>query len=79
MKFQELTEKEKVNVKKHIKEELTVDQKVKHLVEIVNPNQLDYKYKNGALLISGRLGRMDDNQINSMVIRNVKEKLKKAA
>jgi hypothetical protein len=74
MKYQELTEEEKVNVKKHIKGELPVNPKVG---DQLNPNQLEYQYKNGGLQISGKLRNMDTNQINSAVIRNVKDKLKK--
>lgn len=77
MKFQDLTENEKVNVKKYIKEDLKISQPMKNIVQITNPNQLEYS-RNKGLQISGRLIRMDDNQIKATVIRNVKEKLKKA-
>lgn len=79
MKFQELSEAEKVNVKKHIKEELRPSQNMKNVVEIVNPNQLDYKYVKGGLQIQGKLVGFDSNQIKGAVIRNVKDKLKKVA
>lgn len=76
MKFQELTELEKNNIKKHIKEELRPSGLNKQLI---NPNSFEYKHSKGGLQLSGRLVGMNDSQIKSTVIRNVKDKLKKAA
>lgn len=72
MRFQDLTPAEKINVKKTIKEDLQTNPR---FGDQPNPNQFDYSRKNG-LQIHGRLKNMDDNQIKSLVIRNVKSKLK---
>lgn len=72
MKFEELTENYRNNVKKYIKEELIHGQKIKLPI---NPNEFDY-FLRGGLQIQGRLKNMDNNQIQSRVIRNVKFGLK---
>lgn len=72
MKFKELTDIQKNNVKKYIKEELLGTQKIK---TPINPNEFKYSLK-GGIQIQGRLKDMDDNQIKSKVIRNVKAALK---
>lgn len=67
MKFEELTSDYRNNVKKYIKEELLVTQKVK---VPINPNEFTYSL-NGGLHIHGRLKDMDNNQIKSKVLKNI--------
>lgn len=72
MTYKELTQEQKNNVKKYIKEELLSNQKVKLPI---NPNEFTYSFNKG-LQVHGKLKNMDDNQLRSTVIRNVKFGLK---
>lgn len=86
MKFEQLTEKERNNIKKHIKEDLKVDSKYEKSIQILNPNQLEYNNTKDGLKISGKIGKMTDHQVKSAAkavmnkqLENLKDKLKKAA
>ena len=69
MKCEQLSIGERNNVLKYIKESLLSTQKIK---TPINPNEFNYEYKKGGLVISGKLKNMSDRQINACVIRNVK-------